>query len=173
MANAQEVLSQLTNTWSSMLDKFYDSVADEYLAWMAKEYNIDLKTLKEKALPLKEKLLSKATDAVSAVKTTKKAVVVSAKDTDDSKYGKMSRKELIELCKSKSLPVKRKNQDMIDLLKKQEETNSEMESDSDHEPEVEKIKPKHQPVKHTKKNQPSHVENTLIEESMESSDEEN
>ena len=74
MANAQEVLSQLTNTWSSMLDKFYDSVADEYLLWMSKEYKIDLKTLKEKAAPLKTKLLSKATESVSSVKTTKKAV---------------------------------------------------------------------------------------------------
>ena len=46
MANAQEVIFQLTNTWTSMLDKFYDSVADEYLSWMAKEYNIELKVLK-------------------------------------------------------------------------------------------------------------------------------
>ena len=72
MANAQEVLAQLNNTWTSMLDKFYDSVADEYIQWMAKEYKMDLKALREKAAPLKDKLLSKATESITAVKTTKK-----------------------------------------------------------------------------------------------------
>jgi hypothetical protein len=195
MANAQEVLSQLTNTWSSMLDKFYDSVADEYLLWMSKEYKIDLKTLKEKAAPLKTKLLSKATESVSSVKTTKKPVA-KTKVLDTSKYGNMSRKELIEHCKNRSLPVKRKNQDMIDLLKTYDDEHKETEmseesethgkmsekealeedsedeaSNSDTEPEIVE-KPKKKPVtKAVKTIKPTKpMKNELIEETM--SDEE-
>ena len=136
MANAQEVLAQLTNTWSSMLDKFYDSVADEYLQWMAKEYKMDIKSLREKAGPLKAKLLAKATESVTAVKTTKKPVT-KAKIADESKYGSMPRKELVELCKSRNLPVKRKNQDMIDQLKKYDEDHEEKEESEDSENESE------------------------------------
>jgi hypothetical protein len=192
MANAQEVLSQLTNTWSSMLDKFYDSVADEYLLWMSKEYKIDLKTLKEKAAPLKTKLLSKATESVSSVKTTKKAVT-KTKVLDASKYGNMSRKELVEHCKERSLPVKRKNQDMIDLLKTYDEKNqpeeaekeeemsekgsSEKEDSEDEEPNSEtepeivqkpKKKPVTKAVKTIKAEKP--VKNELIEETMSDDD---
>ena len=146
MANAQEVLAQLTTTWSSMLDKFYDSVSDEYIKWMAKEYNMEIKALREKAAPLKAKLLSKAAEAVNAVKTTKKQNV-KVKVVDTSKYGTLSRKELMELCKNRSLPIKRKNQDMIDQLKTYDENNeekpkenSENESDSEQEPELESEK---------------------------------
>jgi hypothetical protein len=167
-----------------MLDKFYDSVADEYLVWMAKEYNVDLKQLKEKAQPLKAKLLSKATDAVSAVKTTKKAVPKS-KVEDDSKYGSITRKELIELCKSRSIPVKRKNQDMADLLKaydeehesketneaeKENEAEEEQSNSDDEEPPL-KVEKKSVKVT-TKKKSPLIQKNELLEETMESSDEE-
>lgn len=123
MANAQEVISQLTNTWTSMLDKFYDSVAEEYLLWMSKEYKIDIKILREKAAPLKEKLLNKATHSISSVKTTKKPINV--KIQDPSKYGAMDRKQLIGFCKERQLPIKRKNQDMIDALKKFDSDNDE------------------------------------------------
>lgn len=191
MANAQEVLLQLNNTWSAMLDKFYDSVSDEYLKWMANEYNMDLKALREKAEPLKTKLLSKATEAVSAVKTTKKQIVKS-KVIDDSKYGTMSRKELIDLCKSRSLAVKRKNQDMIDQLKKYDDENaSESESteensqDSDREPELEVENVKKVERKTTKKqlakpktevkkqnNSTPPAKNELLEETLESDSDE-
>ena len=179
MANAQEVILQLTNTWTSMLDKFYDSVADEYLSWMAKEYNIELKSLKEKAAPLKTKLLSKATDAVSAVKTTKKQET-KHKMVDNSRYGSMTRKELVELCKSRTLPVKRKNQDMIDSLKNYDNThNQQTTNNSDVEPNVEsdneepekKINNNVKPVKPVKK-EVIPCKNELLEESLDSSDEE-
>ena len=175
MANAHDVLQQLTNTWSSMLDKFYDSVADEYIKWMAKEYNMDIKELREKAIPLKAKLLSKATDAVSVVKTTKKQNL-QQKVVDTSKYGSMSRKELIELCKLNNIPVKRKNQDMIDKLKLLEENKSEhllaKEEDdntsSDQEPELPKVVKKEmkKPTKHQKSS--SSTKNELFEETLNS-----
>lgn len=176
MSNAEEVLTQLTNTWSSMLDKFYDSVSDEYIKWMAKEYEMDLKTLREKAAPLKAKLLSKATEAVSVVKTTKKQTG-KTKVVDSSKYGTMSRKELVELCKTHSLPVKRKNQDMIDQLKKIDEDEKSDESESSHEgSDVEPeptIKKKSKTVKKTTK-QPKPTpppKNELLEEPLSSDDE--
>lgn len=190
MANAQEVLAQLTNTWSSMLDKFYDSVADEYLQWMAKEYKMDIKSLREKAGPLKAKLLAKATESVNAVKTTKKPVT-KAKIADESKYGTMPRKELVELCKSRNLPVKRKNQDMIDQLKKYDEDHEEKEEseDSDTEPEPAKAEkeesegsdtePEPEPVKTqvkkivSKKVKPTPPpKNELIEETLSDSEDE-
>ena len=118
--DATEVLQQLNATWSSMLDKFYDSVEDEMISWISKEHNIPITTLRAKAAPLKEKLLSKATEAVNSVKSTKKAEM-KPKTKDGSKYGKMIRKELVELSKERNLPVKRKNQDMIDALKKYDE----------------------------------------------------
>ena len=170
MTNAQEVLTQLNNTWTSMLDKFYDSVADEYLQWMAKEYKMDLKTLREKAAPLKEKLLSKAAESVAAVKTTKKPEI-KTKVTDESKYGSMPRKTLVELCKTRSLPVKRKNQDMIEQLKKYDEDNSKQE---DTEPELEEHEPEPVPVKQAfvaKKVKPT-SKNELLEETLSESDEE-
>ena len=181
MANAQEVLAQLNNTWSSMLDKFYDSVADEYLSWMAKEYNVELKTLKEKALPLKAKLLAKATDSMHVVKTTKKPTV-KPKVNDSSKYGTLSRKELVELCKERSIPVKRKNQDMIDLLKKSDDENEneqiqepesvqENNDNSDVEPEI-ATKPKVTKTIKKKHSEPTVSKNELLEETIESSDDE-
>ena len=165
MANAQEVLAQLTNTWSNMLDKFYDSVADEYLQWMAKEYKMNIKELREKAAPLKQKLLAKATEAVSAVKTTKKKTVVN-KEFDNSKYGSMSRKELIELSKERSLAVKRKNQDMIDQLKKYDEDHTEEEDQKQNQEEEQEDSDTEPPivVKSSK--------NELLEEEMDSEDDE-
>ena len=195
MSNAQEVLAQLTNTWSSMLDKFYDSVSDEYIKWMAKEYEMDLKTLREKAAPLKAKLLSKATEAVSAVKTTRKQAG-KAKIVDSSKYGTMSRKEIVELCKTHGLPVKRKNQDMIDQLKKIDENEAAKSLDvhqtsdesSDVEPELEPepepepkpatnkkpkiVHPKQSVKKTTKQSKPTPpLKNELLEEPLSSDDE--
>ena len=134
--DATEVLQQLNATWSTMLDKFYDSVEEEMILWISKEHKIPIATLRAKAAPLKEKLLSKATEAVNSVKSTKKAEIKS-KMSDSSKYGKMLRKELIELSKERNLQVKRKNQDMIDALKKYDEVEAEAEAEAEVEVEVE------------------------------------
>jgi len=176
--DASEVLQQLSVTWTSMLDKFYDSIEDEMITWISKEHKIPIATLRAKAAPLKEKLLSKATESVNNIKTTKKADLRS-KISDSSKYGKMLRKELIELSKERNLPVKRKNQDMINALKKYDEvyekgTEPETTTHDDDEPEVELEIPV---VKKFKKSVPKAkktsipLTETLVEETI-SSDEE-
>ena len=132
--DAAQVLAALNNTWSTSLEEYYDNIEDEYLKYMSKEFNIPLDKLKEKAIPVREKILEKAKSksdsqssgikkkkqSVASIKMEAKraAVQKSIEEDPSNKYLHMSRKELIEASRNLRLPVKRKNQDMIDALKK-------------------------------------------------------
>ena len=131
--DASQVISALNTTWTSLLDNYYDHIADEYLAWMSKEYNIPIDVLQEKSLPVKEKILADAASKFNNKETNikkkkqsmsslkleaKKAEVQKSIEQDPSnRYLHMTRKVLVEVSREKGLPVKRKNQDMIDALK--------------------------------------------------------
>ena len=131
--DASQVLTALNSTWTSLLDNYYDHIADEYLSWMSSEYNIPIDVLKEKSLPVKEKVISDASlkfnnkessikkkkQSVSSIKMeAKKAEVQKSIEQDPSNiYLHMTRKELVDTCREKGLPIKRKNQDMVDALK--------------------------------------------------------
>ena len=125
--DATQVLSQLTSTWSDLLDQYYDHVAAEHLKSISKEYNIPLEDLHSKTNGLKEQImhtLTKCMDPPKA-KTADKPVEIVEKEKVKQKKNKaesgtlesMGRKELQELCKQKGIPTKRKNSDMVDSIK--------------------------------------------------------
>lgn len=120
--DASQVIAQLNSTWSSLIDKYYDHIADEYLSWMSNEYNIPLDELKEKAQPVKDKIMNIATfqntQETSGIKKKAKKPVKSSTDNLPSSniYTNMSRNELASLCRENGLPVRRKNLDMINSL---------------------------------------------------------
>lgn len=123
--DANYVISQLTGTWTSMLEQFYDTISDEVIVWLAKEHNLDLNELREKAKPLRTKILAKGTSGLETKKTTKKSVP-RAKEPNQSKYGNYSCNELKELCKERRMPTRRSKADMInDLMKNDAENNNE------------------------------------------------
>ena len=150
--DATQVLANLNNTWTGLLDKYYDHIAEEYLQWMSVEFNIPLETLKEKAAPIKDQVLASAAHKIenpeSSIKKKKQTVAhmkQEAKNTEkqnvidsdpSNKYSYMGRKELVELCKARRIPVKRKNQDMMDASKAGDPSGSRPPLDQ-HEPEPE------------------------------------
>ena len=181
--DSKSVLQELNNTWEKMLDKFYDGVVDEFITWMAKEHNMDIKVLREKAAPLKERLIANASNNINSIKTTKKNVN-KPKHVDNSIYSSKTRKELIELCQQRHLPVKRKNLDMINNLIAWDENSIPKEEDSSKDDEkkgeeiiehneesktkVKKEGPKHKQKKTCK---PIVSKNELVEELISSDDE--
>ena len=126
--DAAQVIATMNTTWATLIDKYYDHIADEYIAWMSREYNVPVDELRAKAEPVKAKILASAEQNVNAMTVKKKPKSLSsiraaaskanteASENGNSVYAKMSRKELIDTCKSRSLPVKRKNLDMINAL---------------------------------------------------------
>ena len=129
--DASQVMASMNNTWTDLIDKYYDHIADEYIQWMAKEYNLSIDELKKKAEPVKERILAGAQDAITAsascgikkkppsmssIKAAASKANTEASENGSSIYAKMSRKELIDKSKEHSLPVKRKNLDMINAL---------------------------------------------------------
>ena len=130
-----QVLAALNNTWSSMLDKYYDHIVDEYIVHLSKEIGQPVDELKKKAQELKSTILAGATNisetssnikkskpSISSMKAQAKAAIQASQPK--TAYSNKTRKELIELCKSHNLPVKRKNQDMIDSLVEYDKKNA-------------------------------------------------
>ena len=119
--DATQVMKAMNEQWACMMDSYYDHVCGSYLEFLSKEYNLDLEELKAKVEPLKEKILATAASESAGVgniiKTkAQKTAGPGAQAGSGSKYSGMPRKQLVELCKANSLPVKRKNQDMVDAL---------------------------------------------------------
>ena len=121
--DATQVMKAMNEQWMCMMDNYYDHVCGNYLEFLSKEYNLDLDELKEKVAPLKEKILATATatgESPGTCNTTKtkaqKTTASGGPSGVGGKYSGMPRKQLVELCKANSLPVKRKNQDMVDAL---------------------------------------------------------
>ena len=112
----------MNDRWTTLLPQYYDYIQNEYLAWMADEYNLPLDELKAKAEPLKNKILDSVDDVVanlnSGVHKKQGKVVTKAQGGPETPYDSFPRNRLVELCKENGIPVKRKNQDMRVLLLK-------------------------------------------------------
>ena len=136
--DASQVMSGLNTAWSGLLDQYYDHIAEEYIKWMSQEYHIPIEELQERAKPVKEQVISQATANViaggdshikkkpktmAAIKADASKAKLEASTNGGSVYAKMARKELVETCRSRKLPVKRKNLDMVDQLVENDDTN--------------------------------------------------
>jgi hypothetical protein len=135
--NASQVLNAMNERWSELLDKYYDHVADEYIKHISKEYDMDYEELLSKAKELKSEIMKNAKEIMECPKASEikkkqpsktaiKAAEKAAKKENEFKnaYSDLTRSQIIEKCKECSLPVKRKNQDMIDALLKYDESSS-------------------------------------------------
>ena len=118
--DALAVTKALNETWSNVIEDYYDTIATNYIEFLSKEYEIPINELKEKIAPLKNKLINNASmfsESTEKSRTKKEERKTTIKIPGTiNKYSSKSRKELVEMCKSRKLPVKRKNQDMIDSL---------------------------------------------------------
>lgn len=136
--NATQVLNAMHDHWTTLMAQYYDSISSSYIEHLAKEYNLDVDELKEKIAPLKDTILKTASASALAVpqplvsKSTTKKQTKPAVVNSGSVYAAMSRKELIDLCKSNNMPVKRKNQDMIDALEAADPLSKQAKSESQH-----------------------------------------
>jgi len=121
----------MNNHWKGLLYQYYDTISDEYLKWMSKEYEIPIEELKSKEAAVKEKImndidrflqtgnnidLKHKPRSMSSLKAEASREQTASSEYSDSKYAKMSRAELISLSKQRKLPIKRKNLDMIAQL---------------------------------------------------------
>ena len=132
--DAAQVISNMNSTWLRLMDKYYDHIAEEYIKWMATEYNMPIDELTERAKPVKAQIL--ATVSSQAIqpdppaqpseikKVPKKPVKKPSSAESTSQYASMSRKDLAELCKQRKLTVRRKNLDMIQSLDEQDAQNA-------------------------------------------------
>lgn len=113
--DASQVVKAMNDVWGDMMDKYYDHVSRTYVEFLAREYGMDAGELLEKIAPLKAKILARAKAAAAGGQppAARGATVPAAAG---GKYSGMPRKQLVELCRANGLPVKRKNQDMIDAL---------------------------------------------------------
>lgn len=118
--DAKDVLTKMQETWSDLLSQYYDHVATSYAQHIAKEYNLDETNVIKVVEEHKDKIIQNAPGLKLPTTSAQKEHKVSQKHVYEStsKYGNLSRKELIELSNSRSLPTKRKNQDMVDALDK-------------------------------------------------------
>lgn len=144
--DATQVLSQMNATWSSMLDKYYDHVAEEHLKDISEKFNIPLEDLQAKTNGLKEQIMEKLITKIDPINNEKTKVPKAKsskakKDEDKNELEKMGRKELQEMCKNRGIPTKRKNLDMINSIKEYDEKHKkepEVEKKSEPEPEEQK-----------------------------------
>lgn len=127
--DASQIITNMNERWNEMLSQYYDHVAESFLKHMAEEYELNYEELLEKSKDLKEEIVNMATDklnnnrdsgvkkkkpSMAAMKAAKKAQEDSLREKN--KFSDSSRDELISKCKEYKLPVRRKNQDMIDAL---------------------------------------------------------
>lgn len=127
--DASQVIASMNQRWTELLNDYYDHVAEEYMKHISNEYDIDLNELLEKASKLKHDIMKKATEVINDNRQTElkkkqpsKAAIKAAekaakKETEEKNtYSDYTRSQLIDKCREYKLPVKRKNQDMIDAL---------------------------------------------------------
>lgn len=127
--DASQIIANMNVRWSEMLNQYYDHVAESFLKHMAEEYELDYQELLKKSIEVKEEIINMATDklnnnrdtgikkkkpSMAAMKAAKKVHEDSLREKN--KFSDSSRDELISKCKEYKLPVRRKNQDMIDAL---------------------------------------------------------
>jgi hypothetical protein len=127
----------MNNRWNELLSNYYDHVAATFLKQISQEYELNYEELLEKSIHVKSEILNSATQNVtlepnnvkkkkpsmSALKNARKAEIDSKREKNI--YSNFTRTELINKCKERKLPVKRKNQDMVDKLLEYDNENSE------------------------------------------------
>uniref|UniRef100_A0A6C0F7C9 Uncharacterized protein n=1 Tax=viral metagenome TaxID=1070528 RepID=A0A6C0F7C9_9ZZZZ len=118
--DALQVKNAMNTYYLKLLDKFYDYIAINYIEFITKEYNLDIDEVRKKCEPLKAEILSKAKENCEQNTEYKKMTPKTKPSTsyvDESKYGKLSRAELCQMCKDNNLRMRRSNKDMIESLK--------------------------------------------------------
>jgi len=134
----------MNDRWNELLSNYYDHVASTFLKQISEEYELNYDDLLKKSTEVKEEIINSATQKVqtadvnnvkkkkpsmSALKNARKADIDAKREKNI--YSDFTRTELIEKCREQKLPVKRKNQDMVDNLleydvkNKAEESNEE------------------------------------------------
>ena len=148
--DVQQIITQLTNHWTTLMDQYYDNVSNEYLQTISEKYNIPINDLKNETSGLKDIIMKKITNCMDPPNQEteqknepekKEKKTKSKKDT--SLLENMSRKQLQEICKEKGIPTKRKNADMIEAINEFNKVNLEKDPEveikveTEEEPEVE------------------------------------
>ena len=132
--DALAVMNTMAETWVELLEQYYDNISDAHVNHIGDKFSLDKAELSASVSELKTTILNGAKEKFLAAnsiapetkqskpKTIKKPA--STENIDNGKYNTMNRGDIAELCKARGLPVRRKNQDMIDSLKKYDEENS-------------------------------------------------
>ena len=130
--DASQVLAQMNEKWNELISNYYDHICENYLKHIAQEYDMEYEELLLKSKELKDEILQTSTNNINKSKcdikkkmpskaSIKAAEKAAAKEAmEKTKYSDYCRSDLIAKCKEYSIPVKRKNQDMIDLLLERE-----------------------------------------------------
>ena len=142
--DATQIVTNMNDRWNELLSNYYDHVASTFLKQISEEYELNYDDLLKKSTEVKEEIINSATQKVqtadvnnvkkkkpsmSALKNARKADIDAKREKNI--YSDFTRTELIEKCREQKLPVKRKNQDMVDNLleydvkNKAEESNEE------------------------------------------------
>ena len=127
--DASQIVNNMNTRWNELLSNYYDHVATTFLKQVSEEYELNYEVLLAKSVEVKDEILNSAAQKVqssesskvkkkkpsmSALKNAKKAEIDAKREKNT--YSDFSRTQLIEKCRERKLPVKRKNQDMVDCL---------------------------------------------------------
>ena len=139
--DATQIVNNMNDRWKELLSNYYDHVATTFLKQISEEYELNYEDLLQKSAEVKEEILNSATQnvqsteeknvkkkkpSVSALKNARKAEIDANREKNI--YSDFNRTQLIEKCKERKLPVKRKNQDMVDNLLEYDINNNEKDS---------------------------------------------
>lgn len=140
--DALTVMNTMSETWMNLLEKYYDTISDAHVNHLSEKFSLDKEELTLSVSELKASILNGAKstfiNANSTLPETKTSKPKTAKkpsstaNCDNGKYSNMNRNEIVELCKSLNIPVRRKTQDMIDALLKNDASNEAGPSSSAH-----------------------------------------
>ena len=127
--DASQIINNMNDRWNELLSNYYDHVATNFLKQVSDEYDLKYEDLLTKSVEVKNEILNSAIQntqlsdsskikkkkpSMSAMKNAKKAEIDAKRERNT--YTDFTRTQLIEKCRERKLPVKRKNQDMVDSL---------------------------------------------------------
>lgn len=140
--DATQIVTNMNDRWNELLSNYYDHVATTFLKQISEEYELNYDDLLQKSTEVKEEIINSATQKVqtadvnnvkkkkpsmSALKNARKADIDAKREKNI--YSDFTRTQLIEKCRERKLPVKRKNQDMVDKLLEYDMKNKEEEEE--------------------------------------------
>ena len=140
--DATQIVTNMNDRWNELLSNYYDHVATTFLKQISEEYELNYDDLLQKSTEVKEEIINSATQKVqtadvnnvkkkkpsmSALKNARKADIDAKREMNI--YSDFTRTQLIEKCRERKLPVKRKNQDMVDKLLEYDMKNKEEEEE--------------------------------------------